>query len=270
MSSTVGGNWSIYALIDPRDGTVRYVGKSVDVEQRVKAHLCESGSTKKIRWIQSLKRASLTPEIIILAEGFGSWEHVEVEWIAHFRRLGHDLTNATEGGEGLHNPSQETRAKIAAAQRSLRDNPDYVARMRQMYDSPSWRGAVSKGLTGKPKSPEHVAALPQNRKDYAWSEEIRAARRALVIAHAVPAAAAAPRTDAQRAHIARVIETNRGRPGWAKGRVLTAEERAVRSAALKGRSKSPETIERMREAALRRWARQRSDPPADQIATTST
>ncbi|MGW6424690.1 GIY-YIG nuclease family protein [Nocardia sp. NPDC055053] len=146
MASTVDDAWFIYALMDPRDGCIRYIGKSVNVEQRVKAHLRETGSTKKIRWIQSLKRASLTPEIILLAEGFGDWESAEIEWIAYFRNLGHDLTNATRGGEGLHDPSPETRAKIGAAQRALRSNPDHVAKLReQLYDSPVWRAAVSKG-----------------------------------------------------------------------------------------------------------------------------
>lgn len=42
----------------------------------------------------------------------------ERAWIGHYRRLGADLTNSTEGGRGGLNPSEETRRKMSAAQRA--------------------------------------------------------------------------------------------------------------------------------------------------------
>ena len=56
MDALTAPDWSVYALVDPRDEQIRYVGKSVSVETRVKAHMRERGTTRKIRWLQSLVR----------------------------------------------------------------------------------------------------------------------------------------------------------------------------------------------------------------------
>lgn len=254
--------WSVYALVDPRDDQVRYVGKSVNVAVRVKAHLNDRGSTRKARWLQLLLREALAPEVVILEMGTGDWERAEVKWIAHFRSTGCDLTNATAGGEGLHDPSPETRARIREIQLAAWADPEERARRLVPYTSEARRAAVSAGLRGKPKSTEHVAALPQNGKDYPWSDEVRAARRSLLVTHAHPVAHSMPRTPAQMQHIRQLIEGNRGRPGWARGRVLTDEERQVRSAAQLGRPKSEEHKEKIRQGALRRWARARNERTA--------
>lgn len=251
--------WSVYALIDPRDDQVRYIGKSTNVDIRVKAHIRERGTTRKIRWIQTLIRDSEKPKVQILETGTGDWEDAETKWIAYYRSLGYDLTNATSGGEGLRDPSPETRALIGAAQRAIRNDPDLWAQRRAIYDSVKWRAAVSSGLLGKKKTPERVAALPQNKKGYPWSDEVRAARRATFLAYAIPAAAARPRSQKQNNHVQALIESNKGKPGWARGRVLSEEERRIRSVATRGRPKSEEHKEKIRQGSLRRWAKARGE-----------
>ena len=93
----------IYALIDPRDKQVRYVGKTIHLRLRFQRHL--SPSSKCIHcstWIQSLLSIGLKPELITLEllEPDSEWEVCERKWITHFRQNGVDLTNLTEGGEG--------------------------------------------------------------------------------------------------------------------------------------------------------------------------
>ncbi len=250
--------WFIYALADPRDDEIRYIGKSVDVATRVKCHMRDQGSTRKARWLRSLVALGLEPSVMLLQSGTGDWEIAERAWIALLGER-YDLTNATEGGDGLHGPGAETREKIAGIRRALFADPEFRAKADAMYASAEWRAAVSASLKGKPKTAEHIANLPQNQKGYAWPEAVRAARRASFVKHALPQAHRGPFSEAQKAHLQRLIEANRGRPGWAKGRILTAEEREARSIKQRGVPKTPETREKMRQAALRRWARARGE-----------
>ena len=49
MGGDATGIAYIYALCDPRDGAVRYVGKSVDPEARLRGHIQESRKTDYYR-----------------------------------------------------------------------------------------------------------------------------------------------------------------------------------------------------------------------------
>jgi hypothetical protein len=40
---------------------------------------------------------------------------MEMRLISQYKKLGSDLVNGTDGGDGLHNPSQETRNKLRIA-----------------------------------------------------------------------------------------------------------------------------------------------------------
>ncbi len=54
--------YQIYALIDPRDNLVHYVGISIDAESRFYGHIHEvTGNYEESRWITSLKKNGLSP-----------------------------------------------------------------------------------------------------------------------------------------------------------------------------------------------------------------
>lgn len=97
-------NTKIYALVDPTNDCVRYVGKSDNPCKRLVQHLSEArqgSTTRKSRWLLKLERIALRPEIHILEEvPQEEWILAEQEWIAHYRSLGIDLTNLTDGGDG--------------------------------------------------------------------------------------------------------------------------------------------------------------------------
>jgi hypothetical protein len=66
-----GGAFSpyyIYALIDPRTWQIRYVGKTKDIDSRLKSHLCGIHSARtgqrKNDWLKELDRNGLKPVII--------------------------------------------------------------------------------------------------------------------------------------------------------------------------------------------------------------
>jgi hypothetical protein len=108
----------IYALVDPRNNAVRYVGKSDIPQVRLRNHLKPNllkEKTKKNSWLKSLLRVGLKPMIRTIEEVHSTkWEERERFWIGHLTRLGERLTNGTPGGEGGA-PSEEARRKISKA-----------------------------------------------------------------------------------------------------------------------------------------------------------
>lgn len=93
--SSMGGEIAIYALTDPRDNTVRYVGKSNDPKRRLSEHIASN-----LPWIVELKTAGLAPMMRILDRaGFDEWDRAEQYWIAFYSRHGR-LLNTEVGGRG--------------------------------------------------------------------------------------------------------------------------------------------------------------------------
>lgn len=92
----------IYSLTDPRDGLIKYIGKTIDLKRRFKEHLKEEGKYKKIRWIKKLLKLNLVPKIDIIDIVWRCDEDFwEMFWISQFRYAGFKLLNHTNGG---HNP----------------------------------------------------------------------------------------------------------------------------------------------------------------------
>lgn len=95
----------IYALIDPRDEAVRYIGKASDVRVRYQQHCCRStlqrARTHKERWLAALDDAGHKPVVAVLAEvSEEDWSDLERAYIATARQIGYPLTNGDEGGLG--------------------------------------------------------------------------------------------------------------------------------------------------------------------------
>lgn len=93
-------SYQIYALVDPRDNCVRYVGLSVDAQQRYKAHLsCVDASRRERQWILELRQAGLEPILQVLEEielsknSYALACEKELYWMIEMRRLGHPLLN---------------------------------------------------------------------------------------------------------------------------------------------------------------------------------
>jgi len=103
-------------LIDSRTEEIRYVGKTGrQLEQRLAEHLRTVLTKRTYRdyWISSLDASPRIELICEVPDQLGS--AAEVFWIAYLRALGCRLTNGTDGGDGLVNPSPEVRARIAAS-----------------------------------------------------------------------------------------------------------------------------------------------------------
>jgi len=157
----------IYALVDPRTREVRYVGKANEPSSRLRVHI-RSGDlasfSPRERWIGGLAFFDLEPELLLLEET-DTWQEAERRWIALFRAISCDLTNSTDGGEGVRSGrhSPETRAKIADALRGRKYPPERVARSaagrRGLPLSAATRAKMSAARRGVKRSPETVAKM---------------------------------------------------------------------------------------------------------------
>ena len=95
----------IYGLCDPRNGELRYIGKSNNPENRLKSHISKTKIAAHPRrsaaWIASLLKHSILPEMFVIESiPKSEWRDAEQFNIAYFKSIGARLTNLTIGGEG--------------------------------------------------------------------------------------------------------------------------------------------------------------------------
>jgi len=93
--------WSIYVLIDPRSGAVKYVGKTTNPQQRKSAHDrgSEGASSEALNtWFTDLEANGLKPIMTVLMSGLDepTGAAKETEMILLHRQSG-ELLNFTDG-----------------------------------------------------------------------------------------------------------------------------------------------------------------------------
>ena len=86
----------IYALIDPRDNVVRYVGCAGYIEERFRQHMRSKNlGLPKYRWLAELKQCGLSPRLEILetVDGYLPTFAREEYWVKKLLGSGAPLTN---------------------------------------------------------------------------------------------------------------------------------------------------------------------------------
>lgn len=114
---------SIYALVDPRNNEVRYVGKAKNPKLRYASHKCVTGNSYRANWIRSMQQCGHNPEMVILEEAV-DWVESELFWIDYLRSLGARLTNLSKGGESGPvgwSPTVEQRKKMSVKSKARMD-----------------------------------------------------------------------------------------------------------------------------------------------------
>lgn len=95
----------IYALINPEDSTVFYIGKANNPKRRLAYHISipkSDGNRHKKNKIKKILRRGYRPELRILEECTReNWKDRERYWIARGIELDWPLTNLVNGGEGV-------------------------------------------------------------------------------------------------------------------------------------------------------------------------
>lgn len=96
--------FTIYALVDPRNYAVRYVGMTSNVYQRFQAHIaCQGKNPTKDNWITELKAQN----VMVLMQALEQVKELsaararEQYWIAHYEHLGEPLLNNVSLPDGL-------------------------------------------------------------------------------------------------------------------------------------------------------------------------
>jgi hypothetical protein len=90
------GQWAVYALVDPRDQTMRYIGVTKHPERREVDHYQdEENNQRKIDWIAGLRAAGLRPIMrqLEVVDGKQAAEAREAQWIAACLDAGMELLN---------------------------------------------------------------------------------------------------------------------------------------------------------------------------------
>ncbi len=133
----------IYILIDPISQEVRYVGKSINPEVRLRKHISEAKNSNtnnhRVNWIKNLLRQNLKPKMEIIDTIDDNWEWLEEYWVSQLKTWGFNLVNSTNGGENPPSWKGRTHSdeyKEIRRQKFLIDNP-----AKNMDDN--WRKNIS-------------------------------------------------------------------------------------------------------------------------------
>ena len=89
-------NYTVYALIDPRDNNIRYIGITDNPERRLDEHLSgRGGNTPKRTWINELRELGLTPRMQPLERGLCLSTALEREHflVQHYLNAGKELVD---------------------------------------------------------------------------------------------------------------------------------------------------------------------------------
>jgi predicted GIY-YIG superfamily endonuclease len=142
------GKMFIYCLIDPINNEIRYVGFTHDLKRRYNRHLSDARLDKvghRNNWVRKLIKENLLPIMKVIEETtYSLREEREKYWITYFGR--ENLTNETDGGEGMngHKHSEKSKKLIRDSKLGRRDfESNYIG---TYYDKKSrkWRGRVLK------------------------------------------------------------------------------------------------------------------------------
>lgn len=158
----------IYALIDPRNSKIRYIGKTVNLKARLQNQLNEKSKTHRCNWIQGLKKEGFKPiqKVLQTLNDGDDWESAEIRWISVAKRNGFNLVNGTSGGDGIKNLSEESRKRISTAWIGRKHRPESIEKMRIAN-------------TGRIKSEESKDKLSGKMKgrEITWKDKLKKANR---------------------------------------------------------------------------------------------
>lgn len=213
----------IYALVDPRNETVRYIGKSKDPKQRRRRHIIRARNgvdTHCYNWIRVLLSENLKPDLLVIEEVPESkWEESEKKWIAYYREEV-DLTNTADGGNAppIYQHTKQSRKRVGDFFRGKTLSDEHRLRISE------GKRRMPHPFRGKKLSDEHKRKMSESLKGRKLS-------------------------DKEREAISERM-TGEGNPNY--GKEFSKEYRQKLSEAQKGRKHSEETKAKMRESAKRR------------------
>lgn len=191
----------IYGLFCPLTDELRYIGKSVDPDGRLRRHLDAARKPQNYnqRWIASLIRQGLKPSMAVLLEVAEDedWAEVERAMIAEAKARGLRLTNTAIGGEGIliDDPALEKRRQKA---------------IRAAWGDPELRARQADRVKAH-RATEEAKAATSERAQRLWRDPSYAAKISATVkaAYSSPAARAAQAARSKAAHRDPEVERRR-------------------------------------------------------------
>ena len=114
--------YSIYALLDPRDGSVRYVGvTSQSLDARLRQHIERPSNYGVKMWVRDLKESAREPQAsLITLCTKRTWSKAERYWIAWFNARGR-IYNVHRGGYFHKDTREQDRLRKPRRRGRLRE-----------------------------------------------------------------------------------------------------------------------------------------------------
>jgi group I intron endonuclease len=182
----------IYTLECPISNEVRYVGKTINLLDRLRGHIKTSKKLKthKDKWVNSLINEGLKPIIKELdCVDEDNWQYWEKHYIQLFKNQGFNLVNHTEGGDGgsFNKHSEESKKKMSEF-RTGKKRSEFTDEWRKNLSESAkikiftkeHRENISKSLKGrvlKPRNEEWCKNISESKKNTIVSEEVKQLKR---------------------------------------------------------------------------------------------
>lgn len=123
--------YSLYELVDPRNGEPFYIGITTNPKQRQRDHCAThkkemKDNPLKTQRVVEIKSAKLKPAIRVLVEDLDYEDacKLEVKTIKEKRLQGYDITNISPGGNTI---SEETKKRFSDSHKGYKKSPEYIA-----------------------------------------------------------------------------------------------------------------------------------------------
>lgn len=162
----------IYCLTDKRfPGLVKYVGLTrLGGKRRFSDHLrtARNGKGSPVyQWMRAVGPENVEIHILESLENSSLLPEREIYWIAKYKSMGHNLTNANDGGSATA-MFPETKAKISASKTGKKRTPEQSARMREIFSDGRRKGSLharSKLTEDQVREIRRLAQVPGNTKN---------------------------------------------------------------------------------------------------------
>lgn len=267
----------IYALRCPESGDIRYIGKSVNPQKRLSAHISAAMNHAyrhhTSNWIRKLSGSNLAPSVEILEKiPVGqSWREVERRWIREGRDKGWPLTNSTSGGEGLDYLREEDRnAYLANLKSSLEryrntaKGREHFLRFKAASRTPEVNERRAESIRESSKNPDYIEKMKSVNLEIGSRPEVKLKRSAKAMENWSDPSVRKKRMEAFSSPEVKGIQSEKRKAAWADP-VLGAklreihnspEVRARKSKSAKNRA-TPEYRAMMAEKTRLAWAARR-------------
>jgi hypothetical protein len=162
----------LYALRDPSDGAIRYIGITKAVAKRMAGHRreCRSGNHHRGRWWRKVcSETGLEPTMhVLLRCNDLDWLAIEPLFIVSARYFGLRLTNSCDGGKGMRNPTADVLAKRGVAVSAAKKNrPSTFAGKKHSAEAKARMSVAAKARGISAEQREKIAASLRSMSDEA-------------------------------------------------------------------------------------------------------